>query len=52
MAKHRGRGMASINYPDRHESRRRSQPGAGACQPDGKFIVALSSIDLGQGMKR
>ena len=38
--------------PDRHEPRRRPEPGAGAFQPDGKFTVALSAIDLGQGMKQ
>ena len=34
MAKLRGRGMASINYPDRHESRRRPEPGAGPFQSE------------------
>ena len=33
MAKHRGRGMAVDQLPDRHEPRRRPEPGAGAFQP-------------------
>ena len=51
MAIHRGRGFASINYPigmnlggDPSQALVHSNPG-------GKFMVALSSIDLGQGMK-
>src|SRR5690606_1412044 len=51
MTIHRGRGFASINYPigmnlggDPSQALVHSNPG-------GKFMVALSSIDLGQGMK-
>ena len=51
MAKRRGRGMASVNYPigmnlggDPSQALVHSNPG-------GKFTVSLSSIDLGQGMK-
>ena len=51
MTLHRGRGFASINYPigmnlggDPSQALVHSNPG-------GKFMVALSSIDLGQGMK-
>ena len=51
MARRRGRGIASVNYPigmnlggDPSQALVHSNPG-------GKFTVALSSIDLGQGMK-
>ena len=51
MAKRRGRGVASVNYPigmnlggDPSQALVHSNPG-------GKFTVSLSSIDLGQGMK-
>ena len=51
MARRRGRGVASVNYPigmnlggDPSQALVHSNPG-------GKFTVSLSSIDLGQGMK-
>ncbi len=51
MTIHRGRGFAAINYPigmnlggDPSQALVHSNPG-------GKFMVALSSIDLGQGLK-
>ena len=51
MTIHRGRGFAAINYPigmnlggDPSQALVHSNPG-------GKFMVALASIDLGQGMK-
>ncbi len=51
MAKHRGRGMASINYPIGMNLGGDPSQALVHSNPSGKFTVALSSIDLGQGMK-
>ena len=51
MAKHRGRGIASINYPIGMNLGGDPSQALVHSNPSGKFTVALSSIDLGQGMK-
>ena len=51
MALHRGRGMASINYPIGMNLGGDPSQALVHSNPDGKFTVALSAIDLGQGMK-
>ena len=51
MALHRGRGIASINYPIGMNLGGDPSQALVHSNPDGKFTVALSSIDLGQGMK-
>ena len=51
MAIHKGRGFASINYPIGMNLGGDPSQALVHSNPDGKFSVALSSIDLGQGMK-
>ena len=51
MARHRGRGFASINYPIGMNLGGDPSQALVHSNPEGKFMVALSSIDLGQGMK-
>ena len=51
MARHQGRGMASINYPIGMNLGGDPSQALVHSNPDGKFTVALSAIDLGQGMK-
>ncbi len=51
MALHRGRGCATINYPIGMNLGGDPSQALVHSNPDGKFTVALSSIDLGQGMK-
>src|SRR5215207_5242502 len=51
MAKHRGRGIASINYPIGMNLGGDPSQALVHSNPSGKFTVSLSSIDLGQGMK-
>jgi CO/xanthine dehydrogenase Mo-binding subunit len=51
MALHRGRGFASINYPIGMNLGGDPSQALIHSNPDGKFTVALSAIDLGQGMK-
>jgi CO/xanthine dehydrogenase Mo-binding subunit len=51
MARHRGRGVAAINYPIGMNLGGDPSQALVHSNPDGKFTVALSSIDLGQGMK-
>ena len=51
MARHRGRGVASINYPIGMNLGGDPSQALVHANPSGKFTVALSSIDLGQGMK-
>ncbi len=51
MARHRGRGMASINYPIGMNLGGDPSQALVHSNPTGKFTVALSSIDLGQGLK-
>ena len=52
MARHQGRGMASINYPIGMNLGGDPSQALVHANPDGKFTVALSAIDLGQGMKQ
>jgi CO/xanthine dehydrogenase Mo-binding subunit len=52
MARHKGRGMASINYPIGMNLGGDPSQALIHSNPDGKFTVALSAIDLGQGMKQ
>jgi CO/xanthine dehydrogenase Mo-binding subunit len=51
MAKKRGRGMASVNYPIGMNLGGDPSQALVHATPAGKFMVSLSSIDLGQGMK-
>ncbi len=51
MALHRGRGFAAINYPIGMNLGGDPSQALIHSNPDGKFTVALSAIDLGQGMK-
>ena len=51
MALHRGRGFAAINYPIGMNLGGDPAQALVHSNPDGKFTVALSAIDLGQGMK-
>ena len=51
MAKLRGRGMSSMNYPIGMNLGGDPSQALVHSNPSGKFTVALSSIDLGQGMK-
>ena len=51
MARHRGRGFAAVNYPIGMNLGGDPSQALVHSNPDGKFMVALSSIDLGQGMK-
>ncbi|MEZ5925483.1 MAG: molybdopterin cofactor-binding domain-containing protein [Hyphomicrobiaceae bacterium] len=51
MARHRGRGFSCINYPIGMNLGGDPSQALVHSNPDGKFMVALSSIDLGQGMK-
>src|SRR6185312_8238813 len=51
MARHRGRGIASVNYPIGMNLGGDPSQALVHSNPSGKFTVALSSIDLGQGMK-
>ena len=51
MALHRGRGFAAINYPIGMNLGGDPSQALVHSNPDGKFTVTLSSIDLGQGMK-
>ncbi|MCC0029891.1 MAG: xanthine dehydrogenase family protein molybdopterin-binding subunit [Brucellaceae bacterium] len=51
MALHRGKGFSAINYPIGMNLGGDPSQALVHSNPDGKFMVALSSIDLGQGMK-
>lgn len=51
MTIHKGRGFAAINYPIGMNLGGDPSQALVHSSPDGKFGVALSSIDLGQGMK-
>lgn len=51
MTLHRGKGFAAINYPIGMNLGGDPSQALVHSNPDGKFMVALSSIDLGQGMK-
>ncbi|WP_365881253.1 molybdopterin cofactor-binding domain-containing protein [Bosea sp. (in: a-proteobacteria)] len=52
MARHEGRGMASVNYPIGMNLGGDPSQALIHSNPDGKFTVALSAIDLEQGMKQ
>ena len=49
MTLHHGRGFAAINYPIGMNLGGDPSQALVHSNPDGKFTVALSSIDLGQG---
>lgn len=51
MTVHKGRGFACINYPIGMNLGGDPAQALVHSTPDGKFRVALSAIDLGQGMK-
>lgn len=51
MALHTGPGFAAINYPIGMNLGGDPSQALVHANPDGKFTVALSAIDLGQGMK-
>jgi CO/xanthine dehydrogenase Mo-binding subunit len=51
MAIHKGRGFSAINYPIGMNLGGDPSQALVHANPDGKFTVALSAIDLGQGMK-
>jgi len=51
MAIHQGRGFACINYPIGMNLGGDPSQALVHSTPDGKFMVTLSAIDLGQGMK-
>lgn len=51
MAIHQGRGFSAINYPIGMNLGGDPSQALVHSNPDGKFMVTLSSIDLGQGMK-
>ena len=51
LMKHRGKGMASINYPIGMNLGGDPSQALVHSNPTGKFTVSLSAIDLGQGMK-
>jgi len=51
MAKKRGKGIASVNYPIGMNLGGDPSQALVHANPGGKFIVTLSSIDLGQGIK-
>ncbi|MEM8795716.1 MAG: molybdopterin cofactor-binding domain-containing protein [Pseudomonadota bacterium] len=51
MAVHHGRGFAAINYPIGMNLGGDPAQALVHSTPDGKFMVTLSAIDLGQGMK-
>lgn len=51
MAIHKGRGTCSMNYPIGMNLGGDPSQALVHSNPDGKFTVALSSIDMGQGMK-
>src|SRR3978361_292693 len=51
MTLHHGRGFAAINYPIGMNLGGDPSQALVHSNPDGKFMVALSSIDLGPGMQ-
>ncbi len=52
MAVHKGRGFSCINYPIGMNLGGDPSQALVHSTPDGKFMVTLSAIDLGQGMKQ
>ena len=51
MAKQRGRGVAAVNYPTGMNLGGDPTQALVHSTPTGNFIVSLSSVDLGQGLK-
>jgi len=51
MAKKRGRGVAAVNYPTGMNLGGDPTQALIHSTPTGNFIVSLSSVDLGQGLK-
>ena len=51
MAKKRGRGVAAINYPTGMNLGGDPTQALVHSTPTGNFVVSLSSVDLGQGLK-
>ncbi len=51
MARKRGRGVAAVNYPTGMNLGGDPTQALVHSTPTGNFIVSLSSVDLGQGMK-
>jgi CO/xanthine dehydrogenase Mo-binding subunit len=51
MAKKRGRGVAAVNYPTGMNLGGDPTQALVHSTPTGNFIVSLSSVDLGQGLK-
>lgn len=51
MAKHRGTGIAAVNYPTGMNLGGDPSQALIFCQPTGGFSVKLASTDLGQGLK-
>ena len=51
MAKQRGRGVAAVNYPTGMNLGGDPTQALVHSTPTGNFIVSLSSVDLGQGIK-
>ena len=51
MARKRGRGMASVNYPTGMNLGGDPSQALVHATTTGSFIVTLSSVDLGQGLK-
>src|SRR5438105_15851498 len=51
MAKKRGRGMASVNYPTGMNLGGDPSQALIHATTTGSFVVTLSSVDLGQGLK-
>ncbi|TIN66640.1 MAG: xanthine dehydrogenase family protein molybdopterin-binding subunit, partial [Mesorhizobium sp.] len=52
MAIRRGRGVAAINYPTGMNLGGDPTQALVHSTPTGNFMVTLSSVDLGQGMKQ
>ena len=51
MAKKRGRGVAAVNYPTGMNLGGDPTQALVHATTTGNFVVSLSSVDLGQGMK-
>src|SRR5437764_13017377 len=51
MAKKRGRGMASVNYPTGMNLGGDPSQALVHATTTGSFVVTLSSVDVGQGLK-
>ena len=51
MAIKRGQGIAAVNYPTGMNLGGDPTQALIHCTPTGSFIISLSSVDLGQGIK-